>query len=159
MVDICSPNASPEAGGTRRVTLVGQRGFLRTPGYPTTPYPNNADCQVIVEAPHAFQRIHLDAVEIELEKNETGCSDWLETFDGLRSMTLCGRRTRRRLGTSEHQSYRVRFRSNARVRLKGFWIYYEGRYQHCCIRQGNLIFALLSLTVRIFCCVVFFIYF
>jgi CUB domain len=122
VIDVCSSHHTASRKLTGR-----QRGFIRTPGFPSKSYPNGVDCEVTVEAPHAFQKVLLDAVDIQLETNGTGCADWLEMFDGLQSTTLCGRRARRRLGVSSHRTYRIRFRSNERVQQKGFLIYFEGK--------------------------------
>ena len=65
-------------------------------------------------------------VDLQLDTAGPGCADWLHVFDGLKSVTLCGRRARRLLATSARQQLQVRFHSNQQHRPKGFWLYYEG---------------------------------
>ena len=102
-----------------------QRGYLRSPFYPQ-PYPDTADCVVNLTAAGRGQRVRLYVVDLQLGTAGTGCAGWLNVFDGLKSITLCGSRARRLLATSARQQLQVRFHSNRQRRLKGFWLYYEG---------------------------------
>jgi len=102
------------------------RGYLRSPFYPK-PYSDSADCTRVLTAPQRGQRVRLYVVDLRLETaGAGGCADWLHVFDGYRGFTLCGTRVRRLLATSARQQLQVRFHSNRRRRLKGFWLYYEG---------------------------------
>ena len=102
-----------------------QRGYLRSPFYPE-PYPDTADCVVNLTAAGRGQRVRLYVVDLQLGTAGTGCAGWINVFDGLKSITLCGSRARRLLATSARQQLQVRFHSNRQRRLKGFWLYYEG---------------------------------
>ena len=123
VIDIC--NSSSGHYHQQQHQQQALRGYLSTPSYPQ-PYSNTADCTANLTAPHRGQRVRLYVVDLQLETAGAGCADWLHVFDGLKSVTLCGKRARRLLATSARQQLQVRFHSNQQRRLKGFWLYYEG---------------------------------
>ena len=104
-----------------------QRGYLRTSFYPQ-PYSNSVDCvRNLTSRIIGDGQIRLFVVDLQLETSGgVGCADWLRVFDGLKDVTLCGRRARRRLATSAWQWLQVRFHSDRQHRRKGFWLYYDG---------------------------------
>jgi len=124
VMDICNSSFDHHHHHQQQQHLL--RGYLRTPNYPQ-PYSDVADCTRTLTAPYRGQRIHLYVLDLHLETAGTGCADWLHIFDGLKSTTLCGTRTRRLLATSARQQLQLRFHSNQQHRLKGFWLYYEGK--------------------------------
>lgn len=116
-----------------RSLVVGQRGFVRTPGYPLN-YPNDLDCNLTLVAPHDDQRLKLFVIDLSLEPNGTACSDWLQVFDGFKGNTLCGQRTRYWLRDSTQKTIHIRFYSDGVRQERGFWLYYEGRRNEAPIR-------------------------
>jgi len=107
------------------------RGYLHSPSY-SHPYRDSADCAINVTAPHRRQRVRLYVVDLQLATDGAGCADWLQIFDGLKSVTLCGRRSRRLLATSARQQLQVRFHGNRQHRSRGLWLYYEGTVRQNC---------------------------
>lgn len=116
-----------------RSLVIGQRGFVRTPGYPFN-YPNDMDCNLTLVAPHDDQRLKLFVIDLSLEPNGTACSDWLQVFDGFKGNTLCGQRTRYWLRDSTQKTIHIRFYSDGVRQERGFWLYYEGRRDEVSIR-------------------------
>ena len=106
--------------------ILGQFGYIKTPHYPAN-YPDNVDCNVTVRTPHAEQRVELHIIDLTLEQEHTGCADWLEIFDGHRSKTMCGTRSRQVAFTSITNVVTVKFRSSSTEQRKGFWLMYKGR--------------------------------
>jgi len=121
-MDIC--NSSSNHRHSQQQPL---RGYLRSPSYPQ-PYSGPADCSSNLAAPSRGQRVRLYIIDLQLATAGRGCADWLHVFDGLKSITLCGRRERSCLATSAKQQLQIRFHSNKQHRLKGFWLYYEGTH-------------------------------
>jgi len=125
VVDICNSSSRRQHHQYHYQQQQPVRGYLRTPSYPY-PYSDAADCTINLVAPYRGQRVRLYVIELRLDTAGAGCADWLHVFDGLKSITLCGRRARRLLATSARQRLQVRFHSDRQHRLKGFWLYYEG---------------------------------
>ncbi|KAI0228845.1 hypothetical protein LSAT2_020730 [Lamellibrachia satsuma] len=113
VMDICSHSV-----------ITKQMGFIQSPRYPHN-YPNNQRCTLAIRLPDRNQRLHLYIIDMNLQKNDTDCADWLHTFDGYRSNTVCSSRVRHHLLTTLENHLVVEFQSDASVRQKGFWLYYE----------------------------------
>ena len=116
VVDVCS-----------HAVITTQEGYIRSPHYPHN-YPNNLRCTLTIRLADRNQRLQLHIIDMNLQKNDTACADWLHTFDGYRSNTVCSSRVRHHLLTTLENHLVVEFQSDADVRQKGFWLYYKGNF-------------------------------
>jgi len=90
-------------------------------------------------------RVYVVDLDLATDADGSGCASYLNVFDGLRSVTLCGSRSRRLLATSARQRLQVRFHGNRQQRpLKGFWLYYEGKSTI----QHNMVFTCAKMTAK-----------
>ncbi|XP_069807122.1 ovochymase-1 [Dendropsophus ebraccatus] len=109
------------------VIVTKENGVISSPGYPAE-YPNDLGCQWRIIAPRK-KIIRLDIDTLSTEKDETGCQDVLQVYQGIGENKVllgscCGNISDYAV-KSNGSEMTLLFNSNSRVSMKGFFSRYS----------------------------------
>uniref|UniRef100_A0A4W3K7X0 Cubilin n=1 Tax=Callorhinchus milii TaxID=7868 RepID=A0A4W3K7X0_CALMI len=114
-------------------TLIGIDGYLQSPGYPSSNYPDNVQCEWYLKGPTGhYLTITYDALDLEDTPNCT--KDFVEIREYSSTGRLlgkhCGSTTFDPMDTSDSFAY-VRFHTDASNNKKGFRLGFEASVDGC----------------------------